>query len=362
MTKEKSDIFKGRPAEEWLAEILPKLSSAEKKLLDKWKGTIGIIKIGSKEHPDFAYDPMPFIKEPKWKVDEPFAIKVAPIGGYMRKAMIPNLQYSPEWIRDQMMGSIEAGACAIHVHTRNSDGKVSLDPTLYHKVIDPIKAKYGKDVLVDGCPEGGDTFLESMAPLIEFKGIAETAPVTMAAVWWSDTLIATPKETAQAHVEFMQSLNQKPEICLHDAGSLDQARDWLIDSGVYKFRPVLWRICTGEPHLSTIHTPRAMLEWYNFIIQRILEVEPDSVVEISQCGRGALWTLTLAAMYGPPVIGVRMGAEDSMWMYPHKDDLVADNPTLVKQFVTILKALGRRPATASEFRKSIGEPLQIYDK
>jgi 3-keto-5-aminohexanoate cleavage enzyme len=349
-------IMVGRPSSEWLPPILEKLTAEERKVLDKWKGIKEMIIYG------FPFDPQPIVKEPRWKVDEPFAIKVAPIGAYMMKSMNPNLEYSPEWIRDQMMGSLDAGACAIHVHVRNPDGSPTLDPVYYHKVIDPIKAKYGKNVLVDGCPEGGTTFEESMAPLIDFKGIAETAPITLAAIFWSNTAMCVTKDAVQSHVDFMQSVNQKPELVVHDCGSIDQARDWLIDSGVYKYRPVLWRICVGEPHLTTFHNPVAMLEVYNYLIRRIQDVEPNSVVEVSQCGRGALWQLTLAALYGPPVIGVRMGAEDSMWMYPHKDDKVADNPALVKQFVTILKALGRRPATASEFRKAIGEPLEIYDK
>jgi len=356
MVEKEGMLMGGRPPDQWLPGIRAKTSPAEKKLIDKWKD------IKEMYIAPWPFDPTPIVKEPKWKVDEPFAIKIAPIGDYMMKFMNPNLEYSTEWVRDQMMGALEAGACAIHVHVRDADGTPTLDPMYYHRVIDPIKAKYGKDVLVDGCPEGGATFEQSMAPLIEFKGVAETAPITLAAVWWSNTLMGVSKEAVQAHVEFMQAINQKPELCLHDAGSVDQARDWLIDTGIYKFRPVLWRICTGEPHMSTIHSPKAMFEWYNFIINRILEVEPDSVVEISQCGHGGLWQLVFAAMYGPPVIGVRMGTEDSMFMYPHKDELVADNPGLVKQFVAILKAIGRRPATASEFRKAIGEPLEIYDK
>jgi len=143
---------------------------------------------------------------------------------------------------------------------------------------------------------------------------------------------------------------------VHDTGSIEQARDWLIDSGIYK-PPVLWRLCIGEPHLTVMHNMEGMLQIYNYCIRRILETAPDSRVLISMCGRGALYQMTFAAMYGPPVIGVRIGMEDSIWMYPHRDDLIPDNPKLIKQFIAILKAIGRRPATADEFRKMIGPPL-----
>lgn len=355
---ENEKVMRGRDSEEWLPEIMEKASPEMKELIEEWNEKTEREAIVYNQ----PFDVEPIVEEPQWEADDPFAIKVAPIGAYMTKEMNPNVGYTTDWIRDQLMESVDAGACAVHVHVRNPDGTPTLDPKYYHEVIDPIKEKYGKDVLIDGCPEGGRTLKESMSPLIDFKGVAETSPISLASIFWSNTLFATPKETVQAHVDIMQELDQKPELCLHDVGSIDQARDWLFDTGIYKQRPVLWRICIGEPHTTCFHSPKAMFETYNLMIQRILEVEPDSVIEISQCGHGGLWQLMFAALYGPPVIGVRMGMEDSMWEYPHKDEVVDDNPSLVEQFVDILESMGRRPATASEFREMIGDPLpELYD-
>lgn len=353
MLEEKKGLAKGRPLEEWLPQIIENAPAGVKKLLDKWKGIKEIIAYPT---PSLPFPARPIVEDPRWKIDEPFAIKVAPVGAYISKEMNPNQVYSTEKIRDQLMECLDAGACAVHVHVRTPEGFHTLDPELYHRVIDPIKEKYGRNVLMDGCPEGGRTLEESVSSLIEFKDVIETSPITLATIYWSDVCLGWTKESAISHVEIMQELGQKPELVVHDTGSIEQARDWLIDSGVYK-PPVLWRLCIGEPHLTVMHNTESMLQIYNYCIRRILETEPDSRVLISMCGRGSLYQMTFAAMYGPPVIGVRIGMEDSIWMYPHRDDLIPNNPKLVKHFITILKALGRRPATADEFRKMIGPPL-----
>ena len=292
-------------------------------------------------------------EEARWEVPEEFAIKVAPVGAYITRKGNPNQVYSTTEIREQLMDSIDAGACAIHVHCRTPEGHHTLDLKLVHEIIDPIKEKYGRKVLIDGCPEGGRTFDESTAPLIEFKDVIETAPITCAAVWWADSLTAVTEESVIGHVKIMQELGQKPELVVHDAGSIDQAYRWVIRPGIYK-KPTFWRLCLGEPSLGTMYSPEAMMDLYTYCIRRILEIDADAKVLISMCGRGALWQMAFSALMSPPVIGVRMGMEDSIWMYPHKDEKIPDNPTIIKAFVDILKLIGRRPATADEFRKAIG--------
>lgn len=351
----------GRPAKKWLPSIIKKASPEVKKLLEKWKDiTESIAFTRGRLGRPYPFPAEPFIKEPAWKIPEPFAIKLAPVGAIITKEMNPNIAplYEAEEIRDQLMECIDAGACSIHVHVRTPEGLHTMDPALYHVVVDPIKEKYGRGVLIDGCPEGGPgaTLEESIAPLIEFKDVIETAPISVMAVYWSDVMFAVTKESVQSHVEIMQELGQKPEIVVHDTGSIEQARDWIIDTGIYK-PPVLWRICIGAPHLTVMHNTESMFQIYHYCIRRIMEIAPDSSVLISMCGHGALHQMAFAAMYGPPVIGVRIGMEDSLFMYAHKPDLIPDNLTLLNQFITILKALGRRPATADEFRKMIGPPL-----
>jgi uncharacterized protein (DUF849 family) len=45
-------------------------------------------------------------------------------------------------------------------------------------------------------------------------------------------------------------------------------------------------------------------------------------------------------------------------MYPHKDEKIKDNPTLVKHTVAIVEALGRKVGTADDYRRFLREGVK----
>ncbi len=77
----------------------------------------------------------------KWDIPEVFVIKVAPVGAFIMKEDNPNQKCTTAEIRDEIIQCLEAGACSFHTHVRNESGKHTLEPRLYHEVIDPIKKK-----------------------------------------------------------------------------------------------------------------------------------------------------------------------------------------------------------------------------
>ena len=291
--------------------------------------------------------------QPKWDIPEEFAIKSALVGAYITKLANPNQPYTPDELIEQGVDSVEEGACALHIHVRTPEGLHTLNLDLFHQVIDPIKEKYGKNVVIDGCPEGGKNLKEALAPLVEFQRTVEVAPITISAAYWGDGIFVPTKDSAVSHVKAMQGLGIKPEICIHDTNGIDAAKRWIIDTRIYE-KPTYWRICIGNPSWSCMLDPSGMIEIYEYFIRQILKVDKDARIMISMAGRGAMWEMIYAALRGPPVIGVRLGMEDSIWMYPHKNTKIPDNPTLVRTFTNILKLMDRRPATADEYRKLIG--------
>lgn len=110
----------------------------------------------------------------------------------------------------------------------------------------------------------------------------------------------------------------------------------------------------GEPGWGTVTNPRALMDTYRQACDRILEIDRDSKVFVSMSGRAGIYGVMLAAMYGPPIIGARIGMEDSIWMRPFDDEPVKDNPAIMREIVKGLEFLGRRPATANEYRQMIG--------
>lgn len=293
----------------------------------------------------------PVVKQPKWNIPEEFVLKVAPVGAFVMREDNPNQPYTIEEISSQIIESLEAGACSFHTHIRNEQGKHSLEISRYHKLIDPIKKKYGQNVLVCGCPEGGRTIEESMLPVVEFKGIMEVAPITCTAVWLGDTLLAISGECARAHAKIMQDVGCKPEIVVHDSGDVDNVRRWLIETKMLE-KPYYWRVALGNPGWSTVFDPQSMMEILLFVTNRIKTLDKESVIMVDMAGRCGLYMCMQAVLMG--LMGVRVGMEDAIYLYPHKDEKMNRSSQAVKAVVKVVEAAGRKVGTADDYRKFVG--------
>ncbi|MGB6864742.1 MAG: 3-keto-5-aminohexanoate cleavage protein, partial [Candidatus Aminicenantaceae bacterium] len=54
------------------------------------------------------------------------------------------------------------------------------------------------------------------------------------------------------------------------------------------------------------------------------------------------------------VDGVRVGMEDHLWMYPHRDEKIKRSADETRKIATIARELGRKVATPQEARKIMG--------
>mgnify|MGYP001362120787 CR=1 FL=1 len=51
---------------------------------------------------------------------------------------------------------------------------------------------------------------------------------------------------------------------------------------------------------------------------------------------------------------VRIGMEDTLWMYPHKEEVISSCAEVVRKVATIAKELGREIATPQQAREILG--------
>jgi 3-keto-5-aminohexanoate cleavage enzyme len=248
--------------------------------------------------------------------------------------------------------SLEAGACSFHTHVRDSEGRHTLDLGLYHEVIDPVKNKFGRDVVVCGCPEGGDTIADSLRPILEFQNTIEIAPITVTAVNLAgDFSVVQTREIVQTHVGFMQEVGCKPEIVLHNVGDISLAKRWLLDTGVAK-KPYSFRLAMGNPGWGYIEDPDSMFQCISFVVRELKKIDPDCAIMIDMAGRAGLFLVAMAISLG--LIGARVGMEDALYMYPHKDEMIKSNVTVVQHAVALVEALGRKVGTADDYRRLSG--------
>ena len=296
-----------------------------------------------------------WVEQRKWDIPVPFVIKVAPVGSFIMKQDNPNQKYTNEEIRNEIVQSIEAGACAFHTHVRDSQGRHSLDPKLYHEIIDPIKQRYGQNVLVCGCPEGGVTLADNLRPILEFKGIIETAPVTVTTVNLSGEFsVLGTAEIFQASVNFMQEVGCKPEIVLHNLGDISLVRRWLIDTKILK-KPHYFRLALGNPGWGYVEDPHTMLECLDLMTRELKKISPGCAIMLDMAGRASLFLVPMAIVLG--LIGIRLGMEDAIYMYPHSNEKIKDNATLVRRAVAMIEALGRKVGTADDYRRFMRDGL-----
>ncbi len=61
--------------------------------------------------------------------------------------------------------------------------------------------------------------------------------------------------------------------------------------------------------------------------------------------------MTLAMLMG---LHVRLGMEDTVWRYPHRDDLIASNLEQLKAVIAIAENLGRTPLSGARYRELLG--------
>jgi len=302
-------------------------------------------------YPEPRWDPelgLDLTTQPKWSIPDIIVVEAAVVGNPIKRATNPYQPYTPDEIRKEAMQCIDAGAISVHIHPRTDEGNVVTDTDEYlqklHNIIDPIKEKYGDKVVIDGCAllptfEGEATLIKS--------GLFEVSPV--------NAYYNSPSKLLQAETRMMQESGVKPQIAIYSDGDLDRAKRWLIDTGVAE-KPLYWIILPSYlPGGTPMPNEFAMAEGLIWQVRRIREIDPESVIVVCMSGRASCYLTTMAMLLG---LHIRVGMEDSCFRWPHKDDVIDSNAKVVTDTITIANALGRRVATANEFRTLIGLPAR----
>ncbi len=72
---------------------------------------------------------------------------------------------------------------------------------------------------------------------------------------------------------------------------------------------------------------------------------------VCNAGRAAIYIATWAMLMG---LHIRVGMEDTIWKYPHKDERMSSNGDSVRAAGQIANLLGREVATADDYRRFMG--------
>ncbi|SAL26882.1 PF05853 family protein [Caballeronia choica] len=284
--------------------------------------------------------------QPKWDVSEKVAINCAVSGRFEDTS-------SFQAYVDEATAVIEAGACGVHIdfsfmtdaQGRRMDRDI-LPVEAYKQVIEPLRARFGKDFVPNVNVLNGTTFDMCLSPARE--GLTEVAPCAP----------GHPEAFALPAVMTLEELGVKPELAVHSSGEIELAKRKLIDTGILK-KPYNWLILYGLPFNvgrtlvsgTWVSDAQDMAQHMFLMVDQIRKIDPTSVISVCAAGRASLYMTTLATMMG---LHIRVGTEDTPWKYPNSDVKLTSNLEMFNMAKDIAALLGRKPATANEYRQLVG--------
>jgi 3-keto-5-aminohexanoate cleavage enzyme len=284
-----------------------------------------------------------------WQIPEKLVVSVAITGAFFRHDQNPNQPITPEEIRNSAMQVLDAGASTVHIHVRDDQGFNVLSLERFRQVIEPLKKKY-PDLSVDGClvPALDDEW-DEMRRVLDAK-LLDAAPVNATATYIGDSLFVKPAPILMEKTRLIVESGAVPEIAVYTDADISNADRFLIKSGLIK-TPAVWLILPALPGCSPMDNPRQMVEGLMRNVTAIRDVDPDAFIMVCAAGRAAMYVAAMAALMG---LHIRIGMEDTYWLWPHRDDRIESNLQAFGVSSKLADAIGRPIATRAEYRKMIG--------
>lgn len=247
---------------------------------------------------------------------------------------------------------IEAGAAGVHFDILGIPKILESNPTLqeaYTKIYAGINERTSRDWICDANILYGNSFEENTFPIV--SGIAETIPMAPNfPVDWMESV---------AYVASKQGVPLTMSI--HSTAEVDLAQRLVLSKGIHKLKP-MWAILIGYPYddssrrLATfLPHPKAMMQELIQIVDRIREIDPDAFIYTAAAGRSAHYMTTASMLLG---LHVRVGTEDTAFIWPHSDEFLPDSADSVRRAVATAEVLGRKVATPDEARQLYGLPAR----
>jgi len=240
-----------------------------------------------------------------------------------------------------------------HVHCRDEEGYQSSDPDLMMRTIDMVMEECpdiitSVNVLADASKQG----VEQVSPIVE--------PLSKAGVKYVRTAVIPPcarkrggitKPLLQEIVSYLQDKGVRPEFQIHHYEALSNVVNWLIKPGILKDPPIM-NIILGH-HGWSFSAPASPTQWsmtYYITMKNLLP--ENSIIGTTVGGHNWLPMTIAGVMLGSDC--VRIGMDDTLWMYPNSNEKITNCGDVVKKVATITRELGRSIATPAEAMTILG--------
>jgi 3-keto-5-aminohexanoate cleavage enzyme len=284
-----------------------------------------------------------------WKLPDRLIVSVAITGAFFRTDQNPNQPITVEAIRNSAREVLLAGASTVHIHVRDDRGYNTLSFERFRDVIEPLKREF-PDLAVDGClVPAMDGEWDEMKRVLDAK-LLDAAPVNSTATYVGDSMFIKPTPVLMEKTRLIIESGAIPEIAVYTDADVSNADRYLIRSGLIK-TPAVWLILPALPGCSPMENPRQMVECLVRAVGAIRDVDAEALIMVCAAGRAAMSLATLAAAMG---LHIRVGMEDTYWLWPHRSDRIKSNLQSFQLGAQLAEVVGRPVATRAEYRQMIG--------
>lgn len=308
--------------------------------------------IRQRGHKELDFPPGPEVQA-RWDIPELVVVGAAISGRFGRDdttGRMSNFALDFDSFQSEAAAVIRAGASFVHIDTggipKIMESGLSV-PEIYRRIFDGIDRQSNTDWVRDANILRGKNFAENLYPVTE--GLAEIVPMAP----------NYPVDWMEAVATVVTERNGRVFFAVHSTAEVDLANRLVISKGLLP-KPTCWCVLIGYPYddatdriCTYLANPKAMINELMLMVDRIREIDANAFIYVCASGRAGHYLATTAMLLG---LHIRVGTEDMAFRYPHKDEILDGNVETVERAAATAKALGRRLATAVEFRQMIGLP------
>ena len=246
---------------------------------------------------------------------------------------------TPEEITEDVLNCYRAGACQVHLHTRDLKGNPTFELGVFSQTIHAIREH--SDMIIQGSTGGlSDLSLADRCVSLNVPEV-EIASLNMGSVNFGETVYINTMPDLRYWAKRQQEANVVPEMELFDLSHVECCTR-LADEGVIR-RPLHYNFCVGPGGSSNLSATGRNLALLCALTEPGTSwgINHDSMKDFS----------ILACAIGMGANAVRVGFEDSFYYAEGK--LARTNAELVERLVTLIRAMGCEPATPAEAREML---------
>ncbi|MBP5500725.1 MAG: 3-keto-5-aminohexanoate cleavage protein [Bacteroidales bacterium] len=246
---------------------------------------------------------------------------------------------TPEEITEDVLNCYRAGACQVHLHTRDLKGNPTFELDVFSQTIHAIREH--SDMIIQGSTGGlSDLSLADRCVSLNVPEV-EIASLNMGSVNFGETVYINTMPDLRYWAKRQQEANVVPEMELFDLSHVECCTR-LADEGVIR-RPLHYNFCVGPGGSSNLSATGRNLALLCALTEPGTSwgINHDSMRDFS----------ILACAIGMGANAVRVGFEDSFYYAEGK--LARTNAELVERLVSLIRAMGCEPATPAEAREML---------